>query len=70
MRKLYHLNDQFTLRTFENNEHEATDTVDEDQKSMMGLVAPSEENNNLSSSEYGEENNLSYYDEEDQNSVE
>ena len=70
MRKLYHLNDQFTLRTFENNEHEATDTVDESQKSMMGLVAPSEENNNLSSSEYGEENNLSYYDEEDQNSGE
>jgi len=37
---------------------------------MMGLVAPSEENNSLSSSEYGQENNFSYYDEEDQNSVE
>jgi hypothetical protein len=70
MRKLYHLNDQFTLRTFENNEHEQTDTVDDSHKSMMGLVAPSEENNNLSSSESENENNFSYYDEEDQNSVE
>lgn len=53
MRKLYHLNDQFSLKTYEHHEHEATDNVDEPQKSMMGLVAQSEENNSLSSSDYG-----------------